>query len=138
MGLKEFQSAGETGGNTFAITWSAQIPRGSDDTGDDTVMIAHREFRRQTPTGPAMRVPMQFQMIDDRAASADNGLVLIGVKFGQFFRKNFLHVPAKEFLFIAATTTFDEGLIDGDITAASVLDEKYSVGNVIEELFDDG
>jgi len=75
VGFEEFQSAGEAGRNAFAIARSAQIPGDSDDTDDDAVMIAHREFRRQTPTGPAMRVPMQFQMIDDRAAGADNGLV---------------------------------------------------------------
>ena len=79
-----------------------------------------------------MGVPVQFQMIDDCATSADDRLVLVGVKLGEFFREDFLNMTSKQFLLVAATTTFDEGLINGDVTAASVFDKKCGVGNVIE------
>ena len=85
-----------------------------------------------------MGVPVQFEVIDDCAASPDHRLILIGVNLGKLFRKNLLNMTSEQFLFVAATTTFDEGLIDGEVTAASVLDEKCRVRNVIEELFDDG
>ena len=85
-----------------------------------------------------MGVPMQFEVIDDCAASADNRLVLAGVKFRQLFRKDLLNMTSEQFFFVAAPAAFDEGLIDGDVTAASVFDKKCGVGNVIEELFDDG
>src|SRR5437899_1642548 len=102
------------------------------------MMIAHRKFCRQTPAGAAMRVPMQFQMIDNRAASADDSLVLAGVKFRQLFRKDLLNMTPEQFFFVAAPAAFDEGLIDGDVTAASVFDKKCGVRNVVEELLDDG
>jgi hypothetical protein len=101
-------------------------------------MIAHGELGGQAPAGPAMRVPMQFQMIDDAATGANDGLVLNGVKFGEFFGKDFLHVATQEFLFIAATATFDQGLVNGDISAARVFNEEHGVGNVIEKLLDNG
>ena len=85
-----------------------------------------------------MGVPMQFEVIDNWAASPDDGLVLVGVKFSEFFRKDLLNMTSEQFLFVAATTTFDEGLINGNVTATSVFDKKCGVGNVIEELFDDG
>ena len=85
-----------------------------------------------------MRVPMQLQMVNYRAASLDNSLVLVGINFGEFLGENLLDVPAEKFLFIAATATINQGLIDGDVTAASIFDEESSVGNVIEELLDDG
>ena len=85
-----------------------------------------------------MGVPMQFEVIDNWAASPDDGLILLGVKFGKFFWKDLLDVAAEQFLFITATTTLNEGLIDSDVTAAGVFDKKCGVGNVIEELFDDG
>lgn len=138
MGLEIFQGARETGWDAFAVTGSAQIPGNSDDPDDDPVMIAHGQFRRQTPAGTAMGVPMQFKVIDDGAATADDRLVLVRVNFGKLFWKNLLNMPAEQFLFIAATTAFDERLIDGDVTAASVFDKKCGVGNVIEKLFDDG
>ena len=81
---------------------------------------------------------MQFKVVDDWAASADDGLVLDGVNFGELFWKDLLDMSAEQFLFITATTTLNEGLIDGDVTAAGVFDKKCGVGNVIEELFDDG
>lgn len=138
MGLEIFQGAGEACRDAFAVTGSAQVPGNANDPDDDPVMIAHRQFRRQTPARTAMGVPMQFKVIDDSAATADDGLVLVGVNFGEFFWKDFLNMPAEQFLFIAATTTFNKRLIDGDVTAASVFDKKCGVGNMIEKLFDDG
>ena len=132
MGLEKFQRAGEAGRDALAIARSAQIPRDSNDADDDAVMIAHRQFGRQTPARTSMGVPVQFQMIDDCATSADDRLVLVGVKLGEFFREDFLNMTSKQFLLVAATTTFDEGLINGDVTAASVFDKKCGVGNVIE------
>ncbi len=85
-----------------------------------------------------MGVPMQFEVIDYCAASADDRLVLVGVKFSEFFRKYLLNMTSEQFLFVAATTTFDEGLINGNVTTASVFDKKCGVGNVIEKLLDDG
>src|SRR4029077_15389322 len=105
---------------------------------DDSVMIAHRQLRSQTPTGSAMGVPMQFEVIDNCAARADDSLILLGVKFGELLWKDLLDMSAEQFLFIAATTSFNEGLIDGDVTAAGVFYKKCGVGNVIEKLFDDG
>lgn len=85
-----------------------------------------------------MGVPMQFEVIDYWAARPDDSLILAGVKFGEFFWEDLLDMPAEQFLFIAATTTLNERLIDGDVTSASVFDKKCGVRNVIEELFDDG
>jgi len=101
-------------------------------------MIAHGKFRRQTPTGPTMRVPMQFQVIDDGAAGADDGLVLDSVKRGELFWKDLLHMSSEQFLFVTATTTLDQRLIDSDVTAACVFNKKGCVRNVIEQLLDDG
>jgi hypothetical protein len=100
------------------------------------MMIAHGEFGRQTPAGTAMGVPMQFEVIDYCAASAKNSLVLVSIELGQFLGENFLDMASEQFLFIAATATFDEGLVDGDVTATSVFDKKCGVGNVIKELLD--
>lgn len=83
-----------------------------------------------------MGIPMQFQMIDDSASSADDTLVLNSVKFSEFFWENFLNMTSQQFLFLAATTAFDQRLIDRDVAAASVFDKECSVWNVIEELFD--
>jgi hypothetical protein len=44
----------------------------------------------------------------------------------------------EQFLFVAATASFHEGLIDCDVAAASVFDKKCCVWNVVEELLDDG
>src|SRR5689334_11793735 len=85
-----------------------------------------------------MGVPVQFQVIDDCAASADDGLILIGIKLRQLFWKNLLNMSPEQFLFVAATATFDKGLINGKVTAASIFDKKCRVGNVIEKLLDDG
>lgn len=82
MGFEIFQSAGEAGGDTFAVTGSAQIAGNADDTDDDAEMIAHRKFGRETPAWATMRVPMEFQMVDDPAAGADDVLILDGVKLG--------------------------------------------------------
>jgi len=77
-------------------------------------------------------------VIDDCAASADDGLILRGVKPSQLFGKDLLNMTSEQFLLIAAATTFDERLIDGEVTTASVFDKKCGVGDVIEELLDDG
>ena len=138
MGLEIFQSAGKACGNALAIAGSTQISRDSDHTDNDSVMVAHRELRRQAPAGTPMGVPVQFQMIDDCAASPDHRLILVGVNLGKLFRKDLLNMTSEQLLLVAATTTFDEGLINGDVTAASVFDKKCCVGNVIEQLLDDG
>src|SRR5438093_813683 len=115
MGFEIFQGAGETGWNSFAIARSAQIARDPDDADNDSVLVAHRQLGREAPAGTAMRIPMQFQMVDERAASAKNDLVLSGVKLSKFFWKDFVDVTPKEFLFVAATTAFDERLVDGNV-----------------------
>ena len=85
-----------------------------------------------------MSVPMQFEVIDDCAAGANDRLVLVGIKFSEFFWKDLLNMTTEQFLFIAATTALNKRLIDSDVTAAGVFDKKYRVGYVIEELLDDG
>jgi hypothetical protein len=81
---------------------------------------------------------MKFQMIDNGAPGADNSLVLIGVKLREFFGEYLLYVATEKFLLIAATTAINQGLIDSDVTATSIFDEKCGVRNVVEELLDDG
>jgi hypothetical protein len=75
-------------------------------------------------------------MVDNCAAGAKDGLILLGVKFTEFFREDILDVTAQKFLFIAATASLDERLIHSDIAALGVLDEKCRIGNVIKELLD--
>jgi hypothetical protein len=138
MSFKIFQSAGETGRDAFAIARCAKISGNSDDADDDAMVIAHRQLGRQTPTRASMSVPMKFQMIDNGAPGADNSLVLIGVKLREFFGEYLLYVATEKFLLIAATTAINQGLIDSDVTATSIFDEKCGVRNVVEELLDDG
>lgn len=48
-----------------------------------------------------------------------------------------MDVPAEKLLFIAATATVDERLVDGNVTATRIFDEKCGVGDVIKKLLDD-
>src|SRR5439155_26449234 len=83
-----------------------------------------------------MSIPMQFQMIENGAARGDHRLVLNSVKLSELFWKDLLNMTSKQFLFVAATATLYKRLINGDVATAGVLDKKCSVGNVVEELFD--
>jgi hypothetical protein len=136
--LEIFQRAGEAGWDALAIARRAQISGDADDANNDTVVIAHGKFRRQTPTRTSMGVPMQFQVIDYCAAGSDHRLILDGVKLCEFFWKDLLNMSPEQFLFVAATASFDQGLVDCDVAAASVFDKKCCVWNVVEELLDDG
>lgn len=50
---------------------------------------------------------MQFEMVDKRAAGAEDGLVLGGVDLGEFFGKDIADMTADELRFVAEATAFD-------------------------------
>jgi hypothetical protein len=81
---------------------------------------------------------MQFEVIDDRPAGAQNGLVLGGVKVGEFPWENFADLLTQELAFLLQPAALDQGLVDRQVTACGVFDKECRFRNVIEQLFNDG
>ncbi|HEY2233969.1 MAG TPA: hypothetical protein VGK01_10900, partial [Candidatus Angelobacter sp.] len=74
---------------------------------------------------------------DQAPPGAKDGLILGGVKLGEFFREYFVEMTSEEFFLVAATAAFDQRLVYSDITSLGILDEKCGIGNVIKKLLDD-
>jgi len=108
MGFEVFQRAGKAGGDGFTIAGRPQIARDTHYSDDEAGMVAHGKLGRQTPTTPAMRIPVQFQMVNDGPARAKDGLVLVRIKLGQFFGENFAHMTAKQIVLVPAAASFHE------------------------------
>jgi hypothetical protein len=77
-------------------------------------------------------------MIDTRPAGSHHGLVLRGIEGSQFFGKNLAHVPAQQLPLLFQAAAFHQRLIDRQISAGTIFDEKRGIRHMIKELLDDG
>src|SRR6266478_1831354 len=86
----------------------AQVARNPHYPDDGAGMVAHRKFGRQAPAGPAMGVPMQFEMVNYRTPGAGHGLVLAGIKLGQLFGKDLAHLTTEKIMLVLAAAAFHQ------------------------------
>ena len=98
MFFEMLKRAGETGRDDFAVAGRAQIAGDADYAHDGALAIAHRELGGETPSWAAPGVPVQFEVIDDRPAGTQDGLILCGVELGEFAREDFADVPAQKLI----------------------------------------
>jgi hypothetical protein len=133
-----FEGAGQFLGNGFAVARGSEIARDARYPNDSALAITHRQLGGQAPAGSPSRIPVQFQVVNDRPAGAQYGLILGCIELRQVLWKNVTDVAPDQLSLVLQTASFNERLIHSQVAALRVFEKKCCFRDVIKELFQDG
>ena len=118
-----------------ALVRGVQIPGNAHQANHQALTIPQRKLVGQTPTPAAGRIEMELKLIQDGGAILQDTLVLGAIGFAQGRGKQFISSPADQLIFFMAVAALHEGLIDDDILATAVFDEKDHVREAVKQGF---
>ena len=128
----------QAGGNLRRLPQRVQVAREAHQPDDFPRGIAQGQLRGQTPAGAAVRIPVEFELVDDRAAGAQHLFILRGVARAQFGGENVSHMAAQQIAFAAQAAAFDQRLVEQHVTPRAIFHEEGGVRDVLEQLRDAG
>lgn len=82
------------------------------------------------------RIRMQLEMIEERAARAQDGRVLLRRDAAEFTRADIAGSAAEQLRFVLQAVAQNEGVVDDDVASVGVFDEKGHVRRFVEKLFE--
>src|SRR5262249_16072949 len=124
MTFEKFDGLGEPCRNRLGVLVRAQIARDADQTDNRPGTIPNRQFRSQAPSWSPTGIPMQLQTVEDRFGRTQDPFILRVIQFTQLLRKNLPRAASQQFMFFTKATSVDQGLVDREITAMAIFQEK--------------
>src|SRR3974390_2278180 len=115
---------------------SAQITRDADQTDNRPGTIANGQLGGQTPSWSATCIPMQFQTVEDWFGRTQDRFILGVIQFTQLLRKNLPRAAAQQFMFFTKAASVPQGLVDREIPAMAIFQEKGDFRHMVKDLFD--
>jgi hypothetical protein len=112
-----------------------EVTRDAGNPHDPVVGASKGELVGQTPTLDPRRIEVELETLDDRDPRCQDPEVLVEKSVSEWRGKDFLRGATQEFVLTKPPTAHDQGLVDHDIAALSILDEKDHVRNAVEESF---
>lgn len=134
--LKVFHRFDEARWDGAAPAGHSQVAGYADDPNDVSPRVEDGELGRQAPAGFPPGVPVHVQMVHERLARAQDLLVLLGIDFGKFLRKDLGDSSAQQLVLLFEPASLDEGLVDGDITAPEVFNKESYLGHMVKNVLD--
>lgn len=122
------------GGNLRKADGCPDIAREAYEARDAAGDIAHGKLGREAPAGPVRHPPVQFEMIENRAARPDHGCILIRKAAAEVARKQITRPSADELVLLAQTVALDQRVVHGFVPTRLILDEERNVRRLVEEL----
>lgn len=136
--LELVERSGEIKGDLAGSDGRSNVARDADQTDDLPGGITDRQLRREAPSRLVWGGPMQFKVVQERAASLQHGLVLGGRNAAKFTGTNFGGPLAEHLGFVAQTVPLDEGTVNHQVPSGRILDEEHHVRRLVEEAFQEG
>ncbi len=135
--LEPGDGVGDGGGDGGGFAGRADIAGDADEAGDDAVGVAEGEFGGEAPAALAVGVPMEFELVADGAAAAEDFGVLGVEAGGEVWGEDVVDGFAEEVAALAEAGAAEEGAVYGGVAAGGVFDEEGDFGELLEE-FDHG
>lgn len=136
MRFEMIERIGDLQGDVVGVDGGADIARDADQADDVAGPIAHGELCGQTPAGFVGGIPVEFEVIEDGAACAQNGGILPRGDAAKIAGADVTRAFAEGLRFFAQAVAGDEGVIYRGVSACGVFDEERDIGNLIEKVLE--
>lgn len=133
--LKLGEGPGEGRGNFVSLYLHPDVARKSDQSHDGTISIQNWQLCRQAPDRVVGPMPLHFEVVHQRAAGAQNFLVLLGGNAAKVTGADIARAFAKDLRLALQAVPGHQGLVHGYVPAGRVLHEKRDIGRAVEKPF---
>ena len=132
--LEPGDGLGDGGGDGGGFAGRADIAGDADEAGDDAVGGAEGEFGGEAPAALAVGVPMEFELVADGAAAAEDFGVL-GVKAGgEVWGEDIAHGFTEEVAALAEAGAAEKGGVDRGVAAEGIFGKEGDFRELFEQL----